>query len=96
MKKVRHIKARVARNRRLTAHVKPVVQLKVNARKTLFTRTNLPDGDFLMNYYFRENEAGDLVPEDIELATHFERVVYDRYGNVIGSTIGRLGGNIHW
>ena len=78
------------------AHVRPAVQLPVTVHKTTYTRKNLPDGDFMMNYYYRRNKNGDLVPEDIESATHFERVVYDRNGGVIGSTTGELNDTVRW
>lgn len=80
----------------LQAHARPAVEVAATAKKTTFTRVNLPDGDFMMNYYYRRDKKGELVPEDIELATHFERVVYDRDGNVIGSTVGELNDVVKW
>lgn len=80
----------------IPAHVRPAAQLPVTVRPTTFTRTNLPDGDFMMNYYYRRDKNGDLVPEDIERATHFERVVYDRSGTVLGSTTGELNDTVRW
>ncbi|MBE6754775.1 MAG: hypothetical protein E7559_10590 [Ruminococcaceae bacterium] len=81
----------------LPVKVKPVVKARViSTSKTTFTRRDLPDGDFLMNYYFVRDENGALQPEDIDSATHFERVVYDRYGNIIGSTVGELNSRIRW
>lgn len=81
----------------LPVKVKPVVEAQnVSVRKRTFTRTNLPNGDFLMNYYFKRDYAGRLVPEDIDSATHFERVVYDRDGNTIGSTVGELNDRVRW
>ncbi len=77
-------------------HVKPAVQLPVVAKKTIFTRKDLPDGDFMINYYYVRDKKGELIPEDIEKATHYERVVYDRDGNVIGSTIGELTETMRW
>lgn len=77
--------------------VKPVVEAQnVTVRKRTFTRTDLPNGDFMMNYYFKRDVRGRLVPEDIDSATHFERVVYDRNGNTIGSTVGELDEKIRW
>ena len=84
------------RVRRLPVRVKPKVQIPVTAKKTTFTRKNLPDGDFMMNYYYIRDKEGNLIPADIEEATHFERVVYDRDGNVIGSTIGELTDSVRW
>ena len=82
--------------RQLPVRVKPKVQIPVTAKKTTFTRKNLPDGDFMMNYYFIRDKKGNLIPADIEEATHYERVVYDRDGNVIGSTIGELTDSVRW
>lgn len=94
------IKVRVKQNRpdepKVRASARPVAKVEAKARKTTFTRTDLPCGDFMMNYYFRRDERGQLVPEDINHATHFERVVYDRYGNTIGSMTGRLSDVIKW
>ena len=84
------------RVRQIPVRVKPKVQIPVTAKKTTFTRKNLPDGDFMMNYYFIRDKKGNLIPADIEEATHYERVVYDRDGNVIGSTIGELTDSIRW
>jgi len=81
---------------RIPAHVRPSVSLPVTVQKTTYTRKNLPDGDFMMNYYYCLDEKGNFVPEDIESATHFERVVYDRDGNVIGSTTGELNDSVKW
>ncbi len=78
------------------AHVRPAVQLQATAKKTTFTRMSLPDGDFMMNYYYRRDKNGDLVPEDVDSATHFERVVYDRDGNIIGSTNGEINDVVRW
>lgn len=82
--------------KQLPCRVKPKVQLPVVAHKTTFTRKNLPEGDFMMNYYFVRDAKGNLIPEDIEAATHYERVIYDRDGNVIGSTIGEMNDSIRW
>lgn len=78
------------------AQPRPTVKVEAKARKLTFTRTDLPDGDFMMNYYFRRDEKGRLIPEDINSATHFERVVFDRYGNTIGSMNGRMSDVIKW
>ena len=82
---------------KVPTHARPVVQARVTAvSKTTFTRTDLPDGDFLMNYYYVRDGRGRLIPEDIDRATHFERVVYDRDGNIIGSTVGELSPRVRW
>ena len=81
---------------KVPVRVKPVVEVKATARKRTFTRTDLPDGDFMMNYYYIMDRDGRLIPEDIDSATHFERVVYDRNGNTIGSMNGKLSEDIRW
>lgn len=81
---------------RIQAQPRPTVKVEAKARKITFTRTDLPNGDFLMNYYFRRDNNGTLIPEDIHSATHFERVVFDRDGNTIGSMNGRLSDVIKW
>ena len=85
-----------ARVVKLPVRVKQKQQVPVTAKKVTFTRTDLPEGDFLMNYYFRRDARGELVPEDIHNATHFERVVYDCDGNVIGSMTGKMSDKIKW
>ena len=85
-----------ARVVKLPVRVKQKQQVPVTAKKVTFTRTDLPEGDFLMNYYFRRDARGEFVPEDIHSATHFERVVYDRDGNVIGSMTGKMSDKIQW
>ena len=94
------IRVRVKQSRpveaRVRADVRPVTKVEAKVRKITFTRTDLPGGDFMMNYYFRRDEKGQLVPEDIKSATHFERVVYDRNGNTIGSMNGLMSDVIKW
>lgn len=82
--------------KRITAHIKPVAQIAAAVRKITFSRTNLADGYFMMNYYFARNAVGELVEEDVERATHVERAVFDRDGNLIGSTIRCLDGEVRW
>lgn len=82
--------------RRVTATKKPVVHIDASKKKVTFSRRDLGDGCFLMNYYFRKGPMGEFIAEDIESATHYERAVYDRYGNLLGSSIARLGGDIFW
>ena len=81
---------------KVNARVKPTVKVKANPVKRTFSRCDLPGGDFLMNYYFVLDANGNFVPEDIDHATHYERVVFDRDGNTIGSTMGRLGDGVRW
>lgn len=82
--------------KRVTARKKPVVHLEATRKKITYSRRDLDDGCFLMNYYFRMGPMGDFIAEDIELATHCERAVYDRHGNLLGSTISLLGGEVFW
>jgi len=81
---------------RLNARKRPVVEVRAQPVKRTFSRCDLPGGDFLMNYYYIVDSSGNYVPEDIDLATHFERIVYDRDGNPIGSTMGRLRDGVRW
>ena len=96
--KSRRVEADVRSTRiiKVNARVKPTVSVKAQPVKRTFSRCDLPDGDFLMNYYYVVDVAGNYVPEDIERATHYERVVFDRDGNVIGSTMGKMGGDVRW
>ena len=98
--KMPRIKVRVKQSRpegtAVRAAARPVAKVEAKARKITFTRTDLPGGDFMMNYYYRRDENGTLVPEDINSATHFERVVYDRNGNTIGSMNGLMSDVIRW
>ena len=89
--------------KKVTAHVKrvpvekkPVVRLEAEKKKVTYSRRELGDGCFLMNYYFRKGAMGEFLAEDIELATHCERAVYDRYGNLLGTSITTLGGEVFW
>lgn len=81
---------------RLNARVRPTVEIKAEPIKRTFSRCNLPDGDFLMNYYYIKDANGNFVPEDIDRATHFERIIYSRDGVPIGSTMGKLSDEVRW
>lgn len=96
--KVKRIEADVRATRvvKVNARVRPTVQVKASPVKRTFSRCDLPEGDFLMNYYYIVDSTGNYVPEDIERATHYERVIYDRDGNIIGSTMGRMGDGVRW
>jgi len=87
---------RTTRVVRVNARVRPTVRVKAEPVKRTFSRCDLPDGDFLMNYYYSVDASGNYVPEDIERATHYERVIFDRNGNVIGSTMGKMSDGIRW
>ena len=50
----------------------------------------------MITYYFKRGPYGELVAEDIDSATHFERAVYDPMNHIIGSTSGRLTDKIRW
>ncbi|MBE6760320.1 MAG: hypothetical protein E7554_09595 [Ruminococcaceae bacterium] len=96
--KVRRVEADVHTTRvvRVNARVKPTVNVRVQPVKRTFSRCDLPEGDFLMTYYYVVDASGNYVPEDIDRATHYERVIFDRDGNTIGSTMGRLSDEIRW
>ncbi len=96
--KVRRIEAEVRSTRviKVQAKAKPVTEVRVQPKKRTFSRCDLPEGDFLMTYYFILDAQGNFVPEDIDRATHYERVVFDRDGNTIGSTMGRLDDKVRW
>ena len=96
--KVKRVEADVRTTRviKVNARVRPTVTVKAQPVKRTFSRCDLPEGDFLMNYYYVLDANGNFVPEDIDLATHYERVVFDRDGNTIGSTMGKLGDGVRW
>ena len=96
--KGRRIEADVRSTRvvKVNARVRPAVEVKAKPVKRTFSRCDLPEGDFLMTYYYVVDASGNYVPEDIDRATHYERVVFDRDGNTIGSTMGRLSSDIRW
>lgn len=73
-------------------HTRPVVDVPAQVKKTVFKRTNLSDGCFLMSYYYRKGSMGELLAEDVSRATHCEHAVYDDRGNLLGSSIVRIGG----
>ena len=85
-----------ARVIKLNARKRPVVEVKATPVKRTFSRCDLPGGDFLMTYYYIVDHTGNYVAEDIEKATHFERIIFDRDGNIIGSTMGRLRDGVRW
>ena len=96
--KVRRLEADVRTTRvvKVNARVRPTVKVRAEAVKRTFSRCDLPEGDFLMTYYYVVDAAGNFVPEDIERATHYERVIFDRDGNTLGSTMGRMSEEIRW
>ena len=75
-------------------HTRQVVDVASQVKKTVFRRTSLSDGGFLMSYYFRKGDMGELLAEDISRATHCEHAVYDACGNLLGSSIVRIGGKV--
>jgi hypothetical protein len=50
----------------------------------------------MITYYFKRGPYGELIAEDIDSATHFERAVYDQMDHLLGSTSGRLTDKIRW
>ena len=40
--------------------------------------------------------CGELLAEDVDTATHFERAIYDPMNHMLGSTTGELTGRIRW
>jgi len=81
---------------KVNARVKPTVKVRAEKVKRTFSRCDLPGGDFMMTYYYIAGPTGEYIPEDIDCATHYERVVFDRDGNTIGSTMGRLNDSVRW
>ncbi len=96
MKRVKYVKARKVGIQPVATRVRKVENIKAYPKKTTFIRTELSDGCYMMTYYFRRGPYGELSPEDINSATHFERAVYDRKDNLLGSTSGELTDKIRW
>ena len=96
MKKVKHIVARKIERKPITARPKRTENVRARQKKITSIRTELCDGCYMMTYYFRRGMYGELIAEDIDYATDFERVVYDARNRVIGSTSGQLTDKIRW
>ncbi len=96
MKRVKHVTARKIERLPLTTRVKKVETITAYPKKTTSIRTELSDGCYMMTYYFRRGPYGELLAEDINKATHFERAIYDKTDRLIGSTSGELTDKIRW
>lgn len=96
MKRVKHVNVRKAEVRPVEAHVKNVESVEAYPKKTVSIRTELNDGCYMMTYYYRRGEYGELLAEDIDSATHFERAVYDKMNHLLGTTTGELNDKIRW
>ncbi|MBQ9902684.1 MAG: hypothetical protein IJM51_09935 [Clostridia bacterium] len=96
MKRVKHITARKVGMKQIDTRVKKVKNIPAYSKKITSIRTELSDGCYMITYYFKRGPYGELVAEDIDSATHFERAVYDPMNHIIGSTSGRLTDKIRW
>lgn len=98
MKQVKRIKVKVARAEvhPVETHVKRVESVEAYPKKTTSIRTELNDGCYMVTYYYRRGPYGELIAEDIDQATHFERAVYDRMNHLLGTTTGELSDKIRW
>lgn len=96
MKRVKHVSARKIEMKPVETHVKKVETVTAYPKKTTSIRTELTDGCYMVTYYYRRGEYGELLAEDVDHATHFERAVYDRMNHLLGSTSGELTNKIRW
>ncbi|MBQ1440742.1 MAG: hypothetical protein IIZ08_02335 [Clostridia bacterium] len=96
MKRVKLVTARKVKMKPIETRVKNVRNIRAYPKKTTSIRTELCDGSYMMTYYYRPGPYGELIPEDINSATNYERVVYDRMDHILGSTSGRLTDKIKW
>ena len=96
MKRVKHVTARKIEMKPVETRVKKVENIPAYPKKTTSIRTELSDGCYMVTYYYRRGPYGELLAEDIDSATHFERAVYDRMNHLLGSTSGQLTDKIRW
>lgn len=96
MKRVKHVYARKVAMQPVDAHVKKVENVPAYPKKTTNIRTELCDGCYMVTYYYRRGPYGELLAEDIDSATHFERAVYDPMNHLLGTTTGELTDKIRW
>ncbi|MBQ1555478.1 MAG: hypothetical protein IIZ68_08475 [Clostridia bacterium] len=96
MKKLRHVYARKVKMKPVDAHVKKVENVPAYPKKTTSIRTELSDGCYMVTYYYKRGPYGELLAEDVDTATHFERAIYDPMNHMLGSTTGELTGRIRW
>lgn len=96
MKRVKRVSARKIEMQPIETRVKKVEKLPAYPKKTTSIRTELSDGCYMVTYYYKRGPYGELLAEDIDRATHFERAVYDRMNHLLGSTSGQLTDKIRW
>ncbi len=96
MKIVKHVKARKIGTKPVDTRVRKVENIKAYPKKVTSIRTELCDGCYMITYYFKRGPYGEMIAEDIDSATHFERAVYDQMDRILGSTSGELTDKIRW
>lgn len=96
MKQVKLINVKKAEVHQAQAHVKHIEPVEAYPKKTTSIRTELNDGCYMVTYYYRRGPYGELLAEDIDSATHFERAVYDKMNHLLGTTTGELNDKIRW
>lgn len=96
LRQVRHVNVKKAEVRPAEAHVKQVESVEAHPKKVTSIRTELNDGCYMVTYYYRRGAYGELLAEDIDSATHFERAVYDKMNHLLGTTTGELNDKIRW
>lgn len=96
VKLVKHVSVKKKSVIPLDTHVKQVEKITAAPKKVTNLRTELGDGCYMVTYYYRRGLYGELLAEDIDHATHFERVIYDRMNHMLGTTTGELGDKISW
>ena len=96
MKRVKLVTARKIGIKPVGTRVRRVETVKAYPQKTTSIRTELCDGCYMITYYYKRGPYGELIAEDINKATHYERAVYDRMDHLLGSTSGRLTDKIRW
>lgn len=96
MKRVKHVIARKIEKQPVETHVKKVETIEAHPKKTTSIRTELSDGCYMVTYYYKRGPYGELLAEDIDYATHFERAIYDKMNHLLGNTSGELTDKIRW
>lgn len=96
MKRVKHVTARRVARQPVETHIKQVETIEAHPKKMTSIRTELSDGCYMVTYYYRRCPYGELLAEDIDYATHYERAVYDKMNHLLGSTTGELSDKIRW
>ncbi len=96
MKRVKRVPVRRVEMQPVETHIKKVETVEAYPKKTTSIRTELSDGCYMVTYYYRRGPYGELLAEDIDSATHFERAIYDRMNHLLGSTTGELTEKIRW